>query len=227
LRLERLSVVIPALNEATALPDLLADLAPLLACGAQIIVADGGSNDGTLALIGASDWVDAPRGRARQMNAGAGLARGEVLWFVHADTRLPMAIDEIWTSLLADHEWQWGRFDVRLSGNDWRLKVIGQMINWRSRLSGIATGDQGLFVRRALFEKLGGFADLALMEDIELCKRLKTHAPALNLRQRLATSSRRWERRGIARTVGLMWLLRARYFFGADPNALARLYRQS
>jgi rSAM/selenodomain-associated transferase 2 len=220
-----LSVIIPARNEARALPALLEDLAPLRAAGAQLIVVDGGSSDGTRALAAAhADLVlETDAGRARQMNAGAAAAQGEYLWFVHADTRVAGASIRCLLEVLAEHP-LWGRFDVRLSGRSLALRLIGTMINLRSRLTGVASGDQGLFVERAAFEALGGYADIALMEDLELSRRLKRLARPLCLRPPLSTSSRRWERQGVWRTVLLMWRLRLAYYCGASPDQLARRY---
>jgi rSAM/selenodomain-associated transferase 2 len=228
-----ISVVMPVLNEAAGIADALAALAPLRAAGHELIVADGGSHDGTAerAAAGADRVLAAPRGRARQMNAGAAAARGEVLLFLHADTRLPPGADVQVQQALADGA-HWGRFDVRIEGDargrsEW-FPLIAALINLRSRLSGIATGDQALFVRRRLFEQLGGYADQPLMEDIELCRRLKAlpaaGAPAC-LRARVATSGRRWLTHGVWRTIVLMWWLRWRYWRGASAEQLARLYR--
>ena len=229
----RLSVVMPALNEAAGIADALAALAPLRAAGHEVIVADGGSTDGTPALAagGADRVIAAPRGRARQMNAGAAAARGEVLLFLHADTRLPPGADRLVRQAL-DSGAQWGRFDVRIvgdaGGDSAMFPVIAALMNLRSRLSGIATGDQAIFMRRALFEQLGGYAEQPLMEDVELCRRLKAlpaaGAPAC-LRERVATSGRRWLSHGVWRTIVLMWRLRWRYWRGASPEQLARLYR--
>ena len=229
----RLSVVMPALNEAAGIADALAALAPLRAAGHEVIVADGGSTDGTpaLAAAGADRGIAAPRGRARQMNAGAAAARGEVLLFLHADTRLPPGADHLVRQAL-DSGAQWGRFDVRIvgdaGGDSAMFPVIAALMNLRSRLSGIATGDQAIFVRRPLFEQLGGYAEQPLMEDVELCRRLKAlpaaGAPAC-LRERVATSGRRWLSHGVWRTIVLMWRLRWRYWRGASPEQLARLYR--
>lgn len=222
----RLSVIIPTLNEAQALPLLLADLAPLRLAGAELIVVDGGSRDATaaLALRQADQLVQAASGRARQMNAGAAQAQGEYLWFVHADSRIGAPVLRGLLEVL-DEAPLWGRFDVRLSGHGLALRLIGSMINLRSRVTGIATGDQGIFVERRAFAALGGYADLPLMEDIELCRRLKVQARPRCLRPALLTSSRRWERHGIWRTVWLMWRLRLAYYCGADPAELARRYR--
>jgi rSAM/selenodomain-associated transferase 2 len=229
----RLSVVMPALNEAAGIADALAALAPLRAAGHEVIVADGGSTDGTpaLAAAGADRVIAAPRGRARQMNAGAAAARGEVLLFLHADTRLPPGGDRRVRQAL-DSGAQWGRFDVRIvgdgGGDSAMFPVIAALMNLRSRLSGIATGDQAIFMRRPLFEQLGGYAEQPLMEDVELCRRLKAlpaaGAPAC-LRERVATSGRRWLSHGVWRTIVLMWRLRWRYWRGASPEQLARLYR--
>lgn len=223
----RVSIILPALNEADALPATLRALAPGRAGGAEVIVVDGGSADETRALAeaGADRVLAGPRGRARQLNAGAGMATGEVLWFLHADTLAPAdALDQIASGLARGR--RWGRFDLRLSGRRrWSLRVVEQGINLRSRLQGLGTGDQGLFVERSLFEALGGFPDQPLMEDLELALRLRRRAgrPACP-RGPLVTSSRRWETHGVLRTVFLMWRLRAAYALGADPRHLHRRY---
>ena len=222
-----LSIVIPARNEAQALPLLLADLAELRGAGAELLLVDGGSQDGTCAL--AEDRVDrvlhcAP-GRARQMNLGAAAAQGDYLWFVHADTRVgPQALKALQAALRQRP--LWGRFDVRLSGGGLALGVIGRMISLRSRITGIASGDQGLFVDRRQFEALGGYADIPLMEDIELCQRLKRRQRPCCLRAVLQTSSRRWQQNGVWRTVWLMWCLRLAYYCGTSPEKLARRYQR-
>jgi rSAM/selenodomain-associated transferase 2 len=221
-----LSIIIPALNEAANLPLLLAQLAPLRARDAQVIVADGGSRDGSPELLAAlAQWLPAPRGRARQMNAGAGIASAEVLWFVHADSQLPADADLLIAAALVSGQHCWGRFDVAISGLPWMLKVVARMINWRSRLTGIATGDQGIFVLRSTFEFIGGFADLPLMEDIELCARLRRISKPACIRQRLTTSGRRWETRGVWRTIWLMWRLRWAYWRGVPIDQIAEAYR--
>ncbi|PKM23747.1 MAG: glycosyl transferase [Gammaproteobacteria bacterium HGW-Gammaproteobacteria-13] len=222
-----LSVVIPVRNEAQALPGLLDDLTDLRAIGAELILVDGGSSDGTceLALGRVDQLLRTAPGRALQMNAGAAVACGEYLWFVHADTRIST---ESLTSLqqALSQRPLWGRFDVRLSGPGLALRVIGAMINLRSRLSGIASGDQGIFVARQHFEAMGGYAQMPLMEDLQLCRRLKALARPRCLRPPLSTSSRRWEQHGIWRTVVLMWCLRLAYYCGASPEKLARQYRR-
>ena len=223
----RLSVVIPALNEAAGISAVLHALAPLAARGAQLLVADGGSVDGTvtLAQVGGAQIVHAPRGRALQMNAGAQQATGEVLLFLHADTRLPPDADRLIAQALANGPQVWGRFDVRIEGQPRMLRVIAAFMNWRSRWSGIATGDQALFMTRAAFDAVGGFPVQPLMEDIEMSKRLlKLSRPAC-LRARVVTSGRRWETQGVWRTVLLMWRLRLAYWRGATPERLAALYK--
>jgi rSAM/selenodomain-associated transferase 2 len=221
----RLSAVIPTLNESAHIGGLLADLAPARQAGHEVILVDGGSTDGT--VEGASHLVDrsiqAPRGRACQMNAGASAATGEVLWFLHADTRLtPVAPAALLAACRVGAAW--GRFDVRLSGDLRVLRLVERLINLRSRLTGIATGDQGIFVARAAFEQAGGFPDIPLMEDIALSKALRRQAPPACLRLPIVTSSRRWEEQGTIRTILLMWRLRLAYALGADPRRLARLY---
>lgn len=223
----RLSIVVPALNEAGVIGDTLQALAPLRAQGCEVIVVDGGSRDATVAL--AQAWADrvlaAPRGRASQMNAGAAAARGDVLLFLHADTRLPADAHRQIETGMARTGRRWGRFDVRLSGVHPLLRVVERLMNLRSRLSGIATGDQAMFVERRLFLEVGAFPDQPLMEDVELSKRLKRHGRPLCLRVPVVTSSRRWEEGGIVRTILLMWALRAAYALGVPAERLARRYR--
>ena len=225
-----LSIVIPALNEAAGIEAVLQALQPLRARNIELVLADGGSRDRTAAL--ARPWVDAavdaPRGRALQMNAGAAQARADVLLFLHADTRLPPLADVLVLQAVNRRGGGacWGRFDVRIEGRPWMLRVVAWLMNLRSRLSGIATGDQAMFVRRTTFAEVGGFPALALMEDIALSSRLQKIGPPACLRERALTSGRRWERGGIIATVMLMWRLRFLYFLGADPQRLARYYER-
>ena len=222
----KLSIIIPVLNEARVIAQTLSSLQPIRRRGHEVIVVDGGSDDQSL-LISApfSDKVtQSLRGRSRQMNAGADLSTGEILLFLHADTSLPNDADRLIIEGMNDRHRLWGRFDVKFSGRHPLLRVIEFLMNWRSRLSGIATGDQGIFVERDLFEKIGGFPEIDLMEDIALCKMLKKYGRPLCLRQQIMTSSRRWEEKGLFRTVLLMWFLRFAYFFKADPRRLAKLY---
>jgi rSAM/selenodomain-associated transferase 2 len=222
----RLSIIVPALDEAGGIVATLAALQPLRARGAEIIVADGGSRDGTAALAAAhADAVlVSPPGRARQMNAGAAAAHAENLLFLHADTRLPERADALITQALAAGS-AWGRFDVIIEGRPAMLKVVAWMMNQRSRRTGIATGDQAIFVRHSVFDSLGGFPDQPLMEDIELSRRLCRIGPPACLRARVITSGRRWEARGVWRTIFLMWRLRWRYWRGESPASLAKAYR--
>ncbi len=221
-----LSIIIPVLDEAEAIESLLVQIAPLRIAGHEVIVVDGGSRDETaaVAVLHCDQLLQSPRGRANQMNRGAEIASGDHLWFLHADSK----IDE---SLLVDLPQLisgqcWGRFNVRLSGTHPAFRLIERMMNWRSCLSGIATGDQGIFVERTLFDSVGGFPAIPLMEDIELSKRLKRIRRPACIRYPLQTSSRRWERDGILRTVLLMWHLRLRYFFGTSPEILVRRYQR-
>ena len=221
-----LSIVVPVLDEAAGIADTLRDLAGLRSRGAEVIVADGGSRDGTpdLAAPFADRVIESPRGRALQMNAGARAARGGILLFLHADTRLPAGAIEAIVSGLERTGRAWGRFDVDITGRGAMLRVVACSMNARSRFSGIATGDQAMFVRRDAFEAAGGFPAIPLMEDVALSKILKQRSPPLCLRERAATSGRRWERHGILRTIVLMWRLRLAYALGADPRRLARRY---
>lgn len=222
----RLSLIVPVLNEAAGITATLHALVPLRARGHELIVADGGSDDGTPALCaGLADAViDAPRGRARQMNAGAASARGEVLLFLHADTRLPADAEAAITQALGAGA-EWGRFDVQIEGRSAMLPIVATLMNARSRWSGIATGDQAIFVRRSAYDAIGGFPDQPLMEDIELSRRLRARARPACLRAQVVTSGRRWDSRGAWRTIVLMWTLRLRYWLGASPEALAKAYR--
>jgi rSAM/selenodomain-associated transferase 2 len=221
-----LSIIIPVLNEAPVLVKTLPALQSLRQAGHEVIVVDGGSIDGSAALSEslADRVILSQRGRSRQMNAGASIARGDVLLFLHGDTFLPGDADRLILAGMKSPGRQWGRFDVRLSGNHLLLRAVEALINVRSRLSGIATGDQGIFVQRRIFEAAGGFPDIALMEDIALSRRLKKYGRPLCLRDRVLTSSRRWENNGLVRTVLLMWSLRLAYSLGANPTRLARLY---
>ena len=221
-----LSIIIPALDEAEHIVATLDSLQPLRRRGVEIIVADGGSSDNTanLARERADQVLTVPAGRARQMNAGAAAARGEILCFVHADSRMPKGADGLIVDGLSRSRRSWGRFDVSIAGTHPMLRVIAQLMNWRSRLTGIATGDQGLFLTRSLFEAAGRFPEIALMEDIALTRQLKRYSPPLCIAHRLTTSGRRWEKHGVWRTMLLMWRLRLAYFFGADPDRLARQY---
>jgi len=221
----RLSVIVPALDEADTIERTLADLSALPIRGDEIIVVDGGSSDATIAraLPYADRVIDAPRGRARQMNAGADAAAGKALWFVHADTRIPARAGEAVQTAL-DSGREWGRFDVRLSGRGVSLRVVERMMNLRSCVTGIATGDQGIFVTRRAFDAVGGYPDIPLMEDIALSKALRARGRPVCLKTPLVTSSRRWERNGVWPTVLFMWRLRLAYALGADPADLARRY---
>jgi rSAM/selenodomain-associated transferase 2 len=223
----RLTIVVPTLNEAERIVACLQKLRKLRKGGAELIVADGGSTDATVVL--AKPWADrvlvGPRGRAKQMNHGASVAAGDVLLFLHADTSLPPDARAALDAALADAKVQWGRFDVQIDGASPLLKQVAALMNLRSRWSGIATGDQAIFVRREAFQRTGGFPDQPLMEDIELSKRLRKLSPPACLRQRVITSGRRWERHGVLRTIVLMWMLRALYWVGLPAERLARLYR--
>ncbi len=221
-----LSIVMPALNEAAGIDAALWALQPLRARGVEVLLVDGGSTDGTSERAGPSvdAVVAAPRGRALQMNAGAGRARADVLLFLHADTELPPLADVLALQAVASGA-AWGRFDVRIDGRPWMLRVVAAMMNLRSRLSGIATGDQAIFVTRAAFANVGGFQAQPLMEDIELSRRLKRLGRPACLRAKVRTSGRRWEQRGVMRTILLMWRLRWRYWRGEPAERLAEAYR--
>jgi len=221
-----LTIIVPVLDEAALVVGALAALDPCRARGAEVIVVDGGSRDRTMELARplADRTIAAPRGRAAQMNAGAAAARGDVLLFLHVDTALPPQADRLVVDRLAASGRPWGRFDVAIAGKSRLLPVVARMMNLRSRLPGIATGDQAMFVTRAAFAQAGGFPDIALMEDIALSARLRRLGRPLCLGARVTTSGRRWDERGVLRTIVTMWRLRLAYFLGADPSALARAY---
>jgi rSAM/selenodomain-associated transferase 2 len=229
----RLGIVIPVLEEAATIESTLARLAPLRARGARVIVVDGGSVDDS--IVRAQPHADcvlaAPRGRALQMNVGAGAALEEsdvdTLLFLHADSVLPDDADLLIASELRSSGRCWGRFDVEIAGDPPLLRIVAASMNWRSRLTGICTGDQAVFITRGAFESLGGFAPIALMEDIEFSRRAKQLSPPAAIAHRVTTSGRRWERLGVLRTIVLMWRLRFAFFRGVDPVQLARRYRDA
>lgn len=220
----RLTIVVPVLNEAAIVAAALRALAPLRSRGAEIIVADGGSRDGTAQLAApfADRTVTVRGGRGAAMNAGAALGTGDALLFLHADTTLPGNVDRLIDAALVRRAW--GRFDLRIAGIHPLLAVVARMINWRSRLTGIATGDQAIFVTRKAFEAVGGFPDLPLMEDIAISRRLKRLCRPFCIATPAVTSGRRWERNGMIRTILLMWRLRLSYYLGVEPALLAELY---
>lgn len=223
----KLSIIVPVLNEAGQLPDLFAHLLPFQRAGCEIIFADGVSMDGSsmLAQVAGFTVVQSAPGRARQMNAGAAQASGDVLLFLHADTRLPQGASRLITQGLVEQDRCWGRFDVCISGRPFMLRVVSHLINLRSRLTGIATGDQAIFVQRSIFEQMGRYSDQPLMEDVALCKRLKSFSRPVCIKHCVTTSGRRWEANGVWRTILLMWRLRWAYWRGTDAAELARLYR--
>jgi rSAM/selenodomain-associated transferase 2 len=219
-------IVIPLLNESTVLAHKIGELEALRAMGAGVLLVDGGSTDHTVQLArdAGFDVLESARGRARQMNAGARATDSDFLVFLHVDTCLPSgALCQIENHL--NSKTGWGRFDVRITGSSPVLRVIAFCMNWRSRLTGIATGDQTLFMTRALFDRVGGFPDQPLMEDIEMCKRLKRFSPPACLTDRVETSGRRWEQKGVWKTILLMWRLRWAYWRGVPATELVHLYR--
>jgi rSAM/selenodomain-associated transferase 2 len=226
----KLAVVVPVLNEGAGIGATLSGLQAMRARGVRIVVVDGGSSDDTAvqARDFADDVIGSTRGRARQMNVGArhiGMAADGLL-FLHADTRLPPQADAAVVAALRAGA-RWGRFDARIDGTAPLLAMVGWLMNWRSRLTGICTGDQAIFVERGLFEALGGWPDQPLMEDIEFSRRARRLASPAALRPAVVTSGRRWEQGGVWRTIALMWSLRWRYFRGVDPAELAREYRDA
>ena len=220
----RISVIIPILNEAK---NIVATLQALLPLGpSELFIVDGGSSDGTRAICRQFnvEVLTSPRGRAAQMNYGARRATGDVLLFLHADTRLPPTAFSDIRDALSDPRFVGGRFDIQLDGDHWMLRVIGAMISLRSRLSKVGTGDQGIFVRREVFQRMGGFPEIPLMEDIAFCRALKRLGEVACLRSKVITSARRWESDGVWRTIFRMWMLKSLYLMGVSPHRLKRYY---
>lgn len=220
----RLSIIIPVLNEERTIAAALADLDRAEA--GEVIVVDGGSTDRTAAIVRATSarLVASPRGRAAQMNAGAREAAGDVLLFLHADTKLPAGASRDIRECMADTRCVGGRFDIRLDSPRPLLRLVGRMISLRSRLTRVATGDQAIFARRAVFERLGGFPEIPLMEDVAFSRALKKAGRVACLRARVTSSARRWEKHGAVRTILLMWALKLLYLAGVPPARLKRLY---
>lgn len=221
---KRISIIIPTLNEAAVVGPTLLSLQPFRERGHEVIVVDGGSHDHTTTLaLGSVDYLlTAPRGRSSQMSAGVTASLGQVIWFLHADTLPPPQADHL--ILTAMEQGIWGRFDIKLSGVYLLLRVVERFMNLRSRLTGIATGDQGIFMRREALNAIGGVPSQPLMEDIELSRRLKRLGSPVCLQEQVIASSRRWEEDGVLSTILLMWRLRFAYTLGADPARLVRRY---
>jgi len=226
----KVSVIIPVLNEEAAVRKMLPDMQWVQESGHELIVVDGGSTDDSVSIAKkySDNVVVSSQGRATQMNAGARVATGDVLLFLHIDTVLPL--DGI-NKIISSQDFSsdpfnkvWGRFDVRLSGHHFMFRIIESMMNIRSCITGIATGDQAIFVNKNLFEKIGGYLEIPLMEDIEISRRLKKISKPVCIRDQVITSSRRWEVSGIYRTIFLMWRLRLSYWLGVAPAHLAKQY---
>lgn len=228
----KISIIVPVLNEAEQLPELLLHLQQWKNQSCDIIVVDGGSSDHSLQLLEKSSFtiLHSERGRARQMNLGAQFAQSNILLFLHADTRLPENAKKLVLAALASEQEHWGRFDVALRAENQTFyqqtmyAIISWFINQRSRLSGIATGDQAIFVKHSTFTSIGGFVEQPLMEDVELCRQLKKIASPICLKEKVTTSARRWQSKGVWRIIWLMWSLRFAYWRGVSADELARRY---
>lgn len=221
----KFSIIIPVLNEAKEIESCLQRLELLRQLGHEVIVVDGGSHDDTvsLSLPLCDRVVQSGKSRSIQMNAGAAIATGDYFMFLHVDTLLPIEVKNIFLRLQSSGK-KWGRFDIKLSGQHYLFRIIEKCMNIRSRLTAIATGDQVLFVEKELFYDINGFPEIALMEDVAISKLLLEHSRPLYLRERVVSSSRRWEQNGIIKTMLKMWMLRLLYFFNFDTNRLAKIY---
>ncbi|MDH5473284.1 MAG: TIGR04283 family arsenosugar biosynthesis glycosyltransferase [Gammaproteobacteria bacterium] len=223
----KISIIIPCFNEEKSILDTLMPLQSMREHGHEVIISDGGSTDNTcqLALPYVDVLVSSPKGRAQQMNTGALQANGDVFWFLHADTVAPENADQYINHVIKYNHHIWGRFNVHLSGNRFQFRIIELLMNLRSCLTGIATGDQGIFVLRTYFKELNGYKTIPLMEDIEISMRLKRIRKPACIKHKIITSSRRWEKHGIARTIFLMWKLRLAFYFGVSVEKLASQYQ--
>lgn len=225
--MKKISIILPVRNESNLIVPQLQRLQAYRERGHELIIVDGESSDDTLAKVGHfADKVDSsPMGRARQMNHGASLATGDVLLFLHVDTTLPEQADQLINLALSENASAWGWFNIRLSNSRFGYRLIGNMMNIRSRLTSVCTGDQAIFVQRELFQSIKGFPVIALMEDIAIAKLLRSQggrpARPIGLAE---TSSRRWEEKGLLSTVLLMWKLRFLYFIGISPARLVTMY---
>jgi len=221
----KISIIIPVLNEEAALSRMSSQLRSIRQQGHEIIVVDGGSADNTLTIAHevTDSVIISKAGRALQMNNGASIASGDVLLFLHADTLLPDDAMQVISERSRKKNY-WGRFDVRLSGSRYIYRLIEGLMNLRSRITSIATGDQAIFIQRNLFDRVGGFPEIVLMEDIGISRQLKKISRPVCMKQKVVTSSRRWEANGVITTVLLMWKLRLYYFFGVSPDKLSQLY---
>ncbi|HEC29068.1 MAG TPA: glycosyltransferase [Gammaproteobacteria bacterium] len=224
----KISIIIPVYNEMSTLPKLLGKLSGMLALGHELIIVDGGSSDSTIQEISFAEVkvIKTGKGRAVQMNAGAAISSGDILWFLHADSDFVLPVEEYIVLLQGLNDQAWGRFNIRLSGEKIVFRLIECLMNIRSCSSGISTGDQGIFISRQLFDRVNGFSDILIMEDINICMKLKKLKKPDCLKATLITSSRRWEQQGIIATIILMWRMRVLYFMGVSPEKLAKLYEK-
>lgn len=224
--MKSLSIIIPTFNEQKNIRDLLRLLQPVRDCGAELIVVDGGSTDSSCEVAEplCDHLIHSERGRAMQMNAGAAIANGELLWFLHADSIPSDAVFDRLQKICDSGEHIWGRFNISMSGSHFLLKIVAFMMNIRSWVTGIATGDQGIFIHRNLFEEVNGFSNISLMEDISMCSELKKIKMPFCCREKLVTSSRKWEEKGVFRTIVLMWWIRFAYAMGRNPKKLHQQY---
>lgn len=220
-----ISIIIPVLNEEYSINELLQQLQDFRKQGHEVIIVDGGSSDNTVSISNllADNVIKSESGRALQMNKGVEFSNNDILWFLHADTLITEnAVDKI---LQALNKKDWGRFNIKLSGSSFLFRIIEKMINFRSCVFGIATGDQGIFIKRKVFDSVKGYSNIPLMEDIDLSQKLKKLSRSVCIKETLTTSSRRWEQKGILSTVFLMWRLRFLYWLGVSADKLASQYK--
>jgi rSAM/selenodomain-associated transferase 2 len=221
-----LSIIIPVFNEATTIVQTLGRLKDDV--GVELIVVDGGSQDNTVELakqMGVKVISSPISGRAQQMNIGAVAARGDILLFLHADTQLPQNYQKIVQLTLAKEKVIAGAFELAIDGQQWSLRLVEKMVNWRSHFLSLPYGDQAIFLDKKVFQDLGGFANLPIMEDFEFVQRLKRRGKIAIVPVAVLTSGRRWQKLGVFKTTLINQLIIVGYYLGISPARLRHFYQ--